>query len=456
MPLLLILSFAVTKSVNTILQFLIPYLQLCYLAAWGIAQNLEGLGLFTALNSQPIEIKGQLVFPLVLDASRGVMMISLLLTAFLIYVLLSSIRAGFYLGRKIGVAAIVVWLVPGLLSLMGVAFNLTQYGPPVFRFGLGFTGGAPSAGANLLLFLLAGWSTMMMLGARWKRDTFKNTYDHVWYALGLIAALYFVVDSGKPFYQEDLDDAHGRTEKLLAIYAASTSQLTQACEVDINVQSLARGLCARSKELAWRIKSDSELGRKVRPSIDLGDWGVRLLLTPSMSAEIDSLNAWACGQDRNRYCQKFPVEVARDTKAYDIGHAFPPNAYLDSLKAYRTAILRAHEQVESTERGHNIRYFAFLVIAFLAGGKVANASRALRAPDLVRPHSWVMICLNMCLNAGCRLLRIGLACIKAGANAIKRISLSLADKLRRLAMSIQLSKRKAKCADQDDLPGSQE
>lgn len=380
------------------LTFLTPYLQLCWLAAWGIAQNLEGLGLFAPLNSPPTSVAGHAFFPLVLSANRGVAIILILMTFLLALVIMTSIRAGFYLSRKTGTTIILLWALPGLAALLGLETNLHQYGPDIFRFNAGFTGGVGPAIANLFLFLTAGWSILMLIGTRWKRDVFKNLYDHIWYALGLLAAVYFVVDTSLTYYQKDLKDAQESTEELLHVYADSAKQLKSRCLSDEAVKSQAPHLCEEAANLLYEINTEITSYRQVRSSVPFGDWQ-QVLEQPVIASEIARLNAWACPQgSRETLCLKYPPSVIGDIEAFTTGHAFPPNDYIDRLNKHRERIGRIEKQVANIEQGRNLRYFAFMLIAFLAGGKLANASRALRATDLVAPRSWMALVLKTALR----------------------------------------------------------
>jgi hypothetical protein len=371
--------------------FFIPYVQICLLAAWGIAQNLEGLGLFGVLNDAPAQFGQYTLSPLYLNPLPGVLTLSVLTMLTLVYGFVTTVRAGFYLGPRAGALISLLWLAPGVAAIFGTSLISPQSGPDVFRFNAGFTGSVGPAAASLFLFLTAGWSTVMLVGVRWKKDPFKNAYDHLWYSLGLVAALYFVTDSGLPFYRDDLDDATSHYEKLLDTYMAAAPDLSAACATSSAVRSTSPLLCETLPAITRGIKLDRELQRPVRPSVDLGNW-TQALRRPAIAAEIARLSALPC--DTALPCHKYPIEIALNADAHFHGHGFPPNAYLDSFPKYRASLVKAHEKIASTERSHNFRYFAFLAVAFLAGGKLANASRSLRAVDKVRPASWLLIAMR--------------------------------------------------------------
>ncbi|MFW8217387.1 hypothetical protein ACOIDV_30680, partial [Klebsiella pneumoniae] len=70
----------------------------------------------------------------------------------------------------------------------------------------------------------------MLFSALWKKNTFKNAYDHIWYILGLVAALYFVTDSGLPSYKKDLSEAGERTSLIMQHFRNGQQNLETMCE----------------------------------------------------------------------------------------------------------------------------------------------------------------------------------------------------------------------------------
>jgi hypothetical protein len=376
---------------NLVFQFLAPYIQLCGLAAWGVAQNMEGVGLFTYINSPSITVNSATHFLTVWSVDQGVAVLLGIFALLLPLLFLLNIRACFYLSTRIGIVGLALWSAPGILALLGVTPGTHQFVPDVFRFGKGFSGSVESAAACLLILLVLGWSLVMLAGAYWPRDRFKNIYDHIWYPLGLVAALYFVIDSSLPFYRGDLDNSNERAVSVLNLYSDSTKNLELACVESAFVQSNAKNLCARVKNIGWEIKSTLEMGKVVRAKIQLTDWVKLLTEERQIGLEIDVINAWACGEKSLwNQCKKIPFDTLLSSKELDQYYFFPPNIYAQALLKYYASMEKSNRKIEDIERGHNIRYFAFLLVAFLAGGKVANATRALRSEDSIRPKSWLL------------------------------------------------------------------
>lgn len=377
-----------------LLKFIHPYLLFCNLAAWGLAQNLEGLGLFHYINDLPMHVGNEVIYPWNINPIHGVNGLSGVMTFMLIPIFLLNIRAGFYLNKSTGYLCLCLWMLPGGISLLGYFPDLYNFGPDKFHFGANFTGSTASAAANLIICMVAGWSAIMLFGSFWKKNTFKNAYDHIWYLLGLIAALYFVVDSGLPSYKEELSDSNERTTQIMQFYRNSEQNLTLLCKDPILINQTP-DLCSLASAMKWAFQ-DRLLSKDIlRARIDLPDWVSSIANEPSLKKQIDIFNAIACSTGPVRgNCQTVPVEMSLSMDDYKKPLAFLPSSYAKQLQRLHKSMQRADSHIQEIERGHNARYFVFLLLAFVAGGKLANASRSMFKHDIVRPRSWLVMTIK--------------------------------------------------------------
>lgn len=376
------------------LQFFLPYLTLCHLASWGIAQNLEGLELFHYLNTAPIQFGDSVLYPMNLNPAIGVANLSVALTGILVLVFLLNIRASFYLNKWIGGTSLILWLLPGLISVLGYMPDIRGMGPDVFRFGTGFPGSTAPTVANLLICLIGGWSSILLLGSHWKKSTFKNAYDHIWYTLGLIAVLYFVADTGLPSYKEDLANNSKRMTHTLQLFRSAGEHLEVLCPLP-EAARLSPALCALAPELKGRVFSYLDMEDNLRARIAPPGWAATLAHDPVLARQIEALNNWACVQGRQpAQCQTVPTDTALSIKDIDTPLAFPPPRYAELIHRLHASMEASDKRIHDIRQGHNLRYFIFLVIAILAGGKLANASRAMVGDDSVRPPSWILMSIK--------------------------------------------------------------
>ncbi|MEX2943087.1 hypothetical protein AB4K08_20400 [Serratia fonticola] len=373
-----------------LIQFFTPYISLCFLASWGLAQNLEGLGIFKYFNSQPMQVGDKIFYPMTFNPTIGVASLAIVLTCILIVVFLLNIRACFYLNKWAGFSGLLLWFLPGLLSMFGYMPDVLGRGPEVFRFNEGFPGSMESAAANLLIFLVGGWSLVMLLSSFWEKNTFKNVYDHIWYTLGLIAALFFVVDAGLPSYKTDLSDADDRMVRTLQLFLTAGEHLEVLCVLP-EVVEMSPSLCILAPELKWSVFNHLDLKGNLRAKIEPPSWTDKLASDPILASQIARLNNWACTQGQQlAQCQVIPIDTALSIQDIDTPLAFPPPTYAEAIQNLYASMEKSDHRIHEIEQGHNLRYFVFLILAFLAGGKLANASRAMVKNDSIRPTSWIL------------------------------------------------------------------
>ncbi len=395
-----------------LIQFFTPYITLCFLASWGLAQNLEGLGIFKYFNTRPMQVGDTIFYPMTLDPTIGVANLAIVLTCVLIVVFLLNIRACFYLNKWVGGTGLILWFLPGLLSMFGYMPDIHGMGPDVFRFNGGFPGSMEATAANLLIFLVSGWSLILLLSSFWKRNTFKNFYDHIWYTLGLIAALFFVVDAGLPSYKADLSDSDDRMVRTLQLFSTAEERLEILCALP-KVVELSPSLCILAPELKWSVVNYLDLKGSLRAKIEPPNWTAKLASDPMLAHQIRELNNWACTQGQQlTQCQKIPINTALSIEDMDTPLAFPPPNYAEAIQHLYASMQKSAHRIHDIERGHNLRYFVFLILAFLAGGKLANASRAMVKEDSVRPPSWILAFIKYASKKTMRLFK-GLATLIA-------------------------------------------
>ncbi|MEO6825084.1 MAG: hypothetical protein ABI167_10260 [Nitrosospira sp.] len=324
-----------------------------------------------------------------------------------------NVRASFYLSYRVGAISLFAWLLPGVLAINGITFDVTPLGPDKFQFGEGFTGGIECAAVNLAIFLILGWSLVLLAGSLWSRDRVKHIYDHIWYPLGLVAALYFVTDVSLKSYEEDFQTTDEKFARYLALYADSVRNVKAACKQSPLVSSEAAALCQFSNQLQWQIQAALESHPTVRARMSSPDWPRALINDPELAKSIDLVNSWGCDQQNlDSGCFKVPIDMALAMNDIDRRYLFLPKSYADAVEKYHQSLAETDKKVTSIKRSFNIRYFVFLGVAFLAGGKLANASRALLAVDKTKPRSWVAWCVRRLLSLLVKTLNVTFSLVK--------------------------------------------
>jgi hypothetical protein len=156
--------------------------------------------------------------------------------------------------------------------------------------------------------------------------------------------------------------------------------------------TLSPALCALAPNLKWSTLSYLDMNGNLRAKIDPPEWVATLAKDSRIAREIEVLNDWACTQhNQPAQCQKVPIDTALSMQDIDTPLVFPSPGYAKAIQQFHASMEKSDRRIHDIERGHNLRYFGFLLVAILAGGKLANASRAMVKADSVRPRSWILI-----------------------------------------------------------------
>ncbi|AUA57654.1 hypothetical protein CVS48_17510 [Achromobacter spanius] len=295
--------------------------------------------------------------------------------------------------------------------------------------------------ANLLMCLIGGWSFILLIGSRFGRNEFKNFYDHIWYTLGLMAALYFVVDSGLSSYQKDLIEKDDRLVQTLELFRAGEKNLEMLCELP-EVRDISPALCALASKMDWNLRNYLDFKTVLRARIEPPDWISTLTHDPEVALEITALNTAACGrQERLTQCQKISPELAVSMQDLDSTFVFPPPDYAKAISKIHASMSQTDDRIQQIHRGHNMRYFIFLFVAILAGGKLANASRAMVKYDSISPPSWTLLTVKYLIKKIATLLGLVAMFMGCMRQKISGLFKTLIMRLRR-ARIVVLARRK--------------
>ncbi|MBL0840997.1 hypothetical protein [Pseudomonas mediterranea] len=207
--------------------FFHPYVKFLHGAAYNLHQILEGLGVvssnFTGRNDAG-QITGTYWSP-----DEAVLMFTLgylVMRSLLLIPLLAA--AAYTVGKKRGVLIFfVLLLLPGALNCMGLLPNI-NYLPIRYSInGVGKLGSEVGLIPLLMLCALAGWGVMVLIYDNLNlTERFRQIYDHFWFPLALVAAVFFVADNGAN------EDAALLKEATASIQDASAFLLSQIKRYD--------------------------------------------------------------------------------------------------------------------------------------------------------------------------------------------------------------------------------
>lgn len=362
--------------------FLKPYFLFSYIAAYGISQNLEGIGHFGWLNNI---YDPRFPLPLLnLDPITGVKIIAGVIYLSLAPLAFILVRGGFILGRSSGIAMLAAVLLPGVLSLLGGSAPLDFFVPDEFHFGTGYIGGFWSNGANYIIAFMWGWATIMMAANIFKSQKFKHAYDHLWCLLTIVGCMYLVVDSQAKSHEEHKVETNAIIGKYLEFYRARYSALNTLCHTDPSIFANEKPICDTAKMISSSLPSEIE---RSEPELRRhGDSWMEYLLS---SADIERLNSYFCSNNKGvANCQETPIDLLISTQELGEKILVPVSGHAERLKGLYGKLNTAVDKVMRYKEYTHFKYFLFCLICFISGGKAATSSISFIGESNMKSRSW--------------------------------------------------------------------
>lgn len=175
-------------------EFIKPYIQMFYGAAYNIQQSLEGYGLSSS-NFLEIDVSGKIVESY-WSPAQAALVPAFFITAYFVFVLLPlALSAGYVLNRRKGaIFSLGVLMLPGILNLIGWWPSI-NFAPEEFTIsGTGVMGEAFGYLPLLIIGLITGWCiTVIIYDSFALSDKFRNVYDHLWYCSAIAAGLFLLL-----------------------------------------------------------------------------------------------------------------------------------------------------------------------------------------------------------------------------------------------------------------------
>jgi hypothetical protein len=376
--------------------FIKPYAYISFLAAYGLAQNLEGIGLFGYING--IYEPG-IPFPLLnLDPTVGVKKLTgLILVLFPIF-LFVIVRGGFVLGVRTGSLILVGVLAPGVISAIGFDVQIPSYAPEEFLLGSGYLGGFWNSGVIFIFSFVLGWGGVLLVANFFKSQKFKHVYDHIWCCMPLVGCLYLVVASQAKFDERQVVDLNQSIQSYLQFYQESYSFLALEC-VSNPLLSRETLICSKvfktSKSLSEQSISSDPRTRRYQ------DGWLDVLLSKD---ETSKVNLFLCGGRDSNKCRTMPSVLALTMNDLYEKILIPIDEHSERVRKLYTKLGVYVDKIKLAERHENIKYFLFCFVSVLAGGKAATSSISLVGEANLLSRSWgrlfairlFLVCFSIC------------------------------------------------------------
>ncbi|ROM71902.1 hypothetical protein BK653_08450 [Pseudomonas brassicacearum] len=388
--------------------FFYPYVKFLHGAAYNLHQILEGLGVvsstFTGRNDAG-QIIGTYWSP---DEAMVLTLGYLMLLSLLLIPLLAA--AAFTVSKKRGVFIFFALLsLPGMLNCLGL-FPIINYLPIRYTInGVGKLGSEVGLIPLLMLCALTGWGVMVLIYDNLNlTERFRQLYDHFWFPLALVAAVFFVADNGAN------EDAALLKEATASIQDASAFLLSQIRRYDDYCKANGLGSlksCQWSSDSQWTFTHIKE-----------GESGYFIDFAPNESKgfyaatrrAISDEDVIAIRKEINDYNQRLcPVKYFSNGMAYSsplsstceyVPHGYcsdnpdgPPRLVDKNISSHTVALAsecivpwlagakpslkQLSALVSQHDKAKNHRWLYFLAVAVAVGAKVALATTKLCLVD---------------------------------------------------------------------------
>lgn len=381
--------------------FFRPYYDFLYGGAYSLYQTLEGLN-WAASNFVKYDDAGMLVESY-WSPSEAVMIPLgglMLLTFFLIPWVAMAAHA---LGGKRGVFIFfLLSIAPGFLNVLGF-FPSINYLPGRFVIqGAGTLGSELGIVPILVLGALAGWTTIILIYDNFSLgDRFRQCYDHLWFSMAIVAAVFFVADNGANENISQLKEATAEVQKsseyLLGQVRTYESYCdahglngSSSCQWSAYVQQELGEIAVNGEFYFKEFGPDSSAdiykrpGRGISPEKiiqirkEIAEYNQKVCPVVSIAAGVtrSSPSSRFCERVPSTYCSAFPdkpnVQVEDVSLLSSV--ALGSECIVPSLVASKPQITKLVALAAQAKKAKHHRLFYFLAASIILGGKIANST----------------------------------------------------------------------------------
>jgi hypothetical protein len=383
--------------------FFLPYIKFMLGAAFSLQQTLEGLQINTAL--QPPVDTGGALSAVMWDLGAAIGLPVLFITGYVLVLSALVLVAGWCIAKRKGVVVgALLLLAPGIASVLGAPTG-SHWVPAEYHVGSGHLGSPWGMAALAFLGLATGWvATVIGTSVLKLSDMYRHGYDHLWYALGILAGVLFVADLQSADHRQELERLNRGSREASAYLLRQVRTLDRSCRAqEVVAPAACRWAAGVQYELAeyahysapifWQFgpKASSDVYAPYRQvlapteeiRLQLAEYNARVCPVRKLSARVSQLapTSEKCESPPVELVGAFPEPLAgldqKDAAFRTV--AIATEALIPELVALREAQERKFEQVQAEIQDRHYRWLFYLFLALLAGGKVGNATARLLA-----------------------------------------------------------------------------
>ena len=437
-------------------KFLSPYVSALHGAAWNLQQNFEGLGLSSSSYLER-NSAGQIVSSYWSPGEATLIYLGLLL---LIWMILAALLllCGYVLAGKPGAAGMLfVELIPGISNMAGAWPNI-GFAPDEYVIdGTGVLGTGHGMAPLILIGVVSGWCLSVLAidyaRGRWRiGDRFWSAFDHVWYAAGLLAGIFFVADSQVALHTQELQNTSRQAQQSSAYLLKQVSAFDKWCRAN-HLSTRVSCLWATDVQQTLLDYSTSDarvfapfgpvtsqdiyVGREMRTKVtdidqirrEIASYNMELCPAKRINANI-SVSSHPSAQCQTtpaafRTSVPEPLDGKVDKSGYFDTTALASEDIIPSLVTSRSQVEKQLSTSEQDRRSRHLRWAYYLLFSVVAGAKTSNATDKLfkltkredhemrRGPHAAR-RFWDVVCavVRFCFRSLAFALRVAAALLR--------------------------------------------
>lgn len=355
--------------------FLYPYAAACISAAYSFSQNLLGL------NNRQL---GGLPLPF----DQLVEIYDLLLLG----VCLLSLRAAWVMSWRLSFALFVLLLLPGISSSLGLQSPIEPV-PDLIVLGGDYLGAKGGTVINLAMLFALSWAGFILYFRRHpKMDIPKHAFDHIWYAIGLAAAIFLVSDSSQKEALQSRQEEEQVVTQGTTLLATQTFSAAKLCRFRTKViskltskpEAFCKWIDAFQGHI-WFLANTNWVSRNNSSPEQMEDF-----FSVAQDQGITAKEAQRLLREYNTNACTRPETINLCSRVPDLLNSFsslsvsPTMEYALALEPVAPSIARSwtlsgkdSKRLDANGPQFTFRWFFFLLLAVLAGGKVSFATRSL-------------------------------------------------------------------------------
>ena len=316
------------------------------------------------------------------------------LLVYCVGLLIAYCLAWFSLRNRQGVViALISVCIPGIISLAGYWPTINPFPATYDIKSVGSLGNSYGMSALAIISLVSGWACVIIsTDVFCLQDRFRHFYDHIWYAAAILGGLFFVADTGTTRGTRELQDTTKHVQQASSYLLrqvkdykkyckAKTLEHTASCRWANDIQQSLADYSFYDDRLYWQLgpKTTADLYSIIAEAQN----GTQ---ETAIRRELESFNQRICPSAKNSFtissdsCQRPFAEFCTGVSdgVYMIRTVAVANeCIIPTLVRLRLIMEKQAATIEAAAYTKHERWFFYIVFAFFAGGKVANATAKL-------------------------------------------------------------------------------